>query len=44
MIKEKFIVIPEPHIWDKNISTRIDYVGEVKEYMEEIKDIIQRLR
>lgn len=41
MIKEKFIVIPEPHIWDRNISTRIDYVGEVKEYMEKIKDIIQ---
>ena len=41
MIREKIIVMPEPHIWDKNISTRIDYVGEIKEYMQEVKSIIE---
>lgn len=38
-----FMIIPEPHIWDKNISTRIDYVGEIKEYMTKIKALAETI-
>lgn len=40
----KYVVMPEPHIWDKNIKTRIDYVKEIKAYMQEKKELLETLR
>ena len=36
----KLLVIPEPHISSDNIEGRRDYVGEIKDYMNEILDAI----
>lgn len=36
----KFIVISEPHISSSNIEGRQDYIGEIRQYMNEILDSI----
>lgn len=44
MVIRKYAIIPEPHIWDKNISSRKDYVGEIKCYMRETREHILALK
>ncbi len=39
----KVLVIPELHIWDKNMVGRIDYVGEISSYMSRIRDEVTEL-
>lgn len=40
MDKSVTVIVPEPHISDKNIANRFDYVKEIKDYMNVVKDIL----
>ena len=40
----KYLAIPEPHIWDKNISARTNYVTEIKEYLNEVRGLAINLK
>lgn len=39
-IVSRVLIVPEPHIHYSNINGRQDYTGEIKSYMNEIKDIV----
>lgn len=44
MAKNAWLVIPDLHLWHKNISSRVDYVGEMKAVREDIERIAIKYR
>lgn len=39
-----FGIVPEPHISNRNKENRIDYVGEIKDYMKDVFNILSKYK